>query len=177
MDGVTSVSFSNDGLRLISGAKDTTIRLWDVRARKQIDIFEGSASTVQRASESIDGCHIVSQDCVRTYVWNRQSRVLLWKSGNNLRKRENSIPDEEAENIILKCGQETQRFWSDPLPLFISELYLEDLAYVYSNLLDGNLSFGNLPPVTDWKYHSGSKILAAAVNTGAVSICRLITEK
>ncbi|MDA2935571.1 WD40 repeat domain-containing protein [Acidobacteria bacterium AH-259-D05] len=66
----TSVSFSSDGTRFLSGAYNT-IRLWDVETDKEICCFKGHASSVTSVAFSPTGGHAVSGSL--------DSTVRLWK--------------------------------------------------------------------------------------------------
>jgi WD40 repeat protein/serine/threonine protein kinase len=57
---VTSVDFSPDGLMLVSGATDSTVRLWDAATGEQSRQFVGHRGDVQTVAFSPDGTRIVS---------------------------------------------------------------------------------------------------------------------
>ena len=57
---VFSVAFSPDSKRLITSGGDGSIRLWDVRTRKQLLKLEGSRGPIYRAIFSPDGKTIAS---------------------------------------------------------------------------------------------------------------------
>ena len=58
---VTSVAFSPDGSRIVSGSNDVTIRLWDVSTGQQIgEPLTGHSSYVNSVAFSPDGSLIVS---------------------------------------------------------------------------------------------------------------------
>jgi WD40 repeat protein len=52
---VTTVAFSSDGRRALSGSMDRTIRLWDVRTGKQLSRLEGHTESVRTVLFSPDG--------------------------------------------------------------------------------------------------------------------------
>ena len=54
-DAVSSVAFSPDGTRLLSGSADKTLRLWDVATGRLIRTFEGHADLVSSVAFSPDG--------------------------------------------------------------------------------------------------------------------------
>ena len=60
IDHVNCVAFSPDGRRLVSGASDKTIRVWDVITGKQITQFERHTGAVNSVAFSPDGTRIVS---------------------------------------------------------------------------------------------------------------------
>jgi len=58
---VNTVAFSADGLRVVSGSQDGTLRLWDAKSGQPIgDPFKGHESSVYSVAFSPDGLHIVS---------------------------------------------------------------------------------------------------------------------
>ncbi|ETO06416.1 hypothetical protein RFI_30980, partial [Reticulomyxa filosa] len=57
-DAVTSVQFSPDGNRIVSGSRDNTIRLWDASSGKQIQCLKGHSDAVTFVQFSPDGNRI-----------------------------------------------------------------------------------------------------------------------
>ncbi len=130
-------SFSFDGLRIVSGCRNCTVRIWSAETRKQVG--EAIQEPVMFASESADGCHIVCRENWLedvTTIWKRTSRTNVWKSKNGENIYENGITNNEAEEIIRSCGQETPNLWSSSFPPYTADLYMEDDS-IYSNLLGG----------------------------------------
>ncbi|WPD24270.1 MAG: trypsin-like peptidase domain-containing protein [Candidatus Electrothrix scaldis] len=52
---VTSVSFSLDGKKLVSGSDDKTVRVWDIETGQELTVFRGHVQPVTSASFSPDG--------------------------------------------------------------------------------------------------------------------------
>ena len=57
---VTSVAFSMDGLRLVSGSYDNTIRLWDAAMGNCTAVLKGHTKGVRSVAFSADGLRVVS---------------------------------------------------------------------------------------------------------------------
>src|SRR5689334_22972171 len=57
---VYSVSFSPDGLTIVSGSDDNTVRIWDVASGTEIKQLTGHTSFVTSVSFSPDGSTIAS---------------------------------------------------------------------------------------------------------------------
>src|SRR6187397_2160189 len=54
-DWVTSVAFSPDGRRLLTGSRDKTAKLWDAETGKEIRSFAGHSAEVYGVAFSPDG--------------------------------------------------------------------------------------------------------------------------
>ncbi len=102
----------------------------------------------------------------------------MWKSAHE-HVRQNKIENDDAETIIRSCGQQTPHLWPDSFPAYASELYCKEQS-VYS-ILDGEETLiADVPPLKSWIYHAEEayaegKILAAALESGAVAICNFVT--
>ena len=59
-DSVTSVAFSPDGTRLVSGSDDKTIKHWDVLSGKLIRTLEGHSDKVRSVAFSPNGRRVLS---------------------------------------------------------------------------------------------------------------------
>ena len=68
---VTSVGFSPDGARIVSGSYDKTIRTWDAKTGKALsEPFKGHTGPVYSVGFSPDGARIVSGSQDRTLkIW------------------------------------------------------------------------------------------------------------
>ncbi len=122
-------SFSFDGLRIVSGSYDGTIRMWNAQSHELIGEAQcGYDAVVHCLSESADGYYIVSRCRERTIIWQREGLAILWMSKcgvtdsesdeesnsetgatNKEHEFENMITNDEAEKIIRNCGQQTPR--------------------------------------------------------------------
>ncbi|MEG8182841.1 hypothetical protein GZH49_30705 [Nocardia terpenica] len=78
---VRSVAFSPDGKRLVSGASDFTVRLWDVASETQIGLpLLGHTDTVWTVAFSADGTRIASASSDNTVrLWD--ARTIAFASG------------------------------------------------------------------------------------------------
>ena len=57
---VLDLAFSRDGLHLVSGGVDRTVRLWDTKKRRQLKVLEGHRDPVWAVAFSPDGQRAVS---------------------------------------------------------------------------------------------------------------------
>ncbi|KAF8332821.1 WD40-repeat-containing domain protein [Cantharellus anzutake] len=60
IEGVTSVSFSLDGLRVASVSRDETVRIWDALTGQELKVLRGHTKSVTSVSFSSDGFKVVS---------------------------------------------------------------------------------------------------------------------
>ncbi|KIK26405.1 hypothetical protein PISMIDRAFT_94982 [Pisolithus microcarpus 441] len=74
ISSVTSVAFSPDGNRIVSGCWDNTVRVWDAKSGVQIGSLKGHTSSVTSVAISPDGSRIVSGSRDNTVrVWDANS--------------------------------------------------------------------------------------------------------
>ena len=69
-DSVTSVAFSTDGMRIVSGSEDKSMRIWDMSMGKELNVLDGHTSLVNSVAFSTDGMRIVSSS--------RDNSVRVW---------------------------------------------------------------------------------------------------
>jgi len=73
--GVTSVAFSPDGRRIVSGSDDKTLKVWDVSTGQETFTLKGHAEAVTSVAFSPDGRRIVSGSDDKTLkVWDASMR-------------------------------------------------------------------------------------------------------
>jgi WD40 repeat protein len=73
-DWVTSVSFSPDGKRIVSGSFDRTVKVWDAQTGEELLTLKGHSGNVRSVSFSPDGKRIVSGSSDETVkVWDISS--------------------------------------------------------------------------------------------------------
>jgi WD40 repeat protein len=67
---VTSVCFSPDGLRILTGSQDSTAKLWDAQTSKEILTLKGHTEEVTSVAFSSDGRY--------TLTGSRDGTAIVW---------------------------------------------------------------------------------------------------
>ncbi|EDR01074.1 uncharacterized protein LACBIDRAFT_395470 [Laccaria bicolor S238N-H82] len=113
-DYVTSVAFSPDGIHIVSGSDDKTVRVWDAQTGQSVmDPLKGHSSLVTSVAFSPDGRHIVSgsnDDTVR--VWDAQTGQSIMdplKGHDHIVTSVAFSPD--GRHIVSGSNDETVRVW------------------------------------------------------------------
>ncbi|MEP4195696.1 MAG: TIR domain-containing protein, partial [Aliishimia sp.] len=111
-DWVRSVAFSPDGRRIVSGAHDKTLRIWDTRSGDQLQVLRGHEDLVTSVAFSPDGSRIVSgsdDDTLR--IWDARSGAQL----QVLRGHEGSVTSvafsPDGRRIVSGSRDDTLRIW------------------------------------------------------------------
>jgi WD40 repeat protein len=82
---VTSVAFSPDGRRLLTGSNDRTARIWDIVSRQTLTVLTGHLGTVWSAGFSPDGRCVVTASADETArIWDAETgKSLTVLAGNS----------------------------------------------------------------------------------------------
>src|SRR5258707_540179 len=68
--GTRAVAFSRDGMRIVSGSDDNTMRVWDASTGAELNVFKGHTNSVKSVAISRDGNRVVSGSSHNTVrVW------------------------------------------------------------------------------------------------------------
>jgi hypothetical protein len=112
-DEVNNVVISSDGTRIVSGAADNTIRIWDVQTGKEINCLFGHGGGVNGVAFSPDGGRIVSgADDTTIRIWDAKSGAeLACLRGHAWRVYSVAISPDGA--YIVSCSRDgTIRLWN-----------------------------------------------------------------
>lgn len=83
-DGLLSVAFSNDGQRLVTGSRDTTIIVWDIASGELIRRYEGHTDGVNSVTFAPGGQRIVSgSDDGTVIIWDVATGEILRRYDNH----------------------------------------------------------------------------------------------
>jgi WD40 repeat protein len=108
--GVTSVAFSPDGQRVISGSEDKTVHVWDLASGTQLLCLRGHEDWVTSVAYSPDGQRIVSGSGDKTVrVWDAASGApLLCLRGHQNRVISVAF---SPDGKCIVSGSEDQTVW------------------------------------------------------------------
>lgn len=82
---VRGISFSPDGRYLLSASKDQTVRVWDVRQRAAVRVFEGHTDWVWQAVVLKDGKRALSCGSDGVVLWRLETGEILGRSSGHRR--------------------------------------------------------------------------------------------
>ena len=75
---VSSVAFSPDGSRVLSGSHDNTVKLWDATTGALLRTFKGHAQRISSVAFSPDGARVLSGSLDNTVkLWDAATGALL----------------------------------------------------------------------------------------------------
>ena len=122
-DDISGLAFSPDGSLLASAGDDRTVRVWDVRQRKQLSCLVGHADWVSAVTFLGDNATLASAGADRT--------ILVWEVTNGKAKRRlaghtdivRALAFQRRNRVLLSAAEDgTVRTWDpetgSPSPLF-----------------------------------------------------------
>ena len=95
-DEVNSVSFSQDGKRIVSGSWDRSGRIWDAASGQQLQQLEGHEREVTSVGFSTDGKRIVSGSGDKS--------VRIWDAASGQQLQQLEGHDEGVTSVATSCG-------------------------------------------------------------------------
>jgi WD40 repeat protein len=111
-DAVTSVAFSPDGTRILTGSSDKTARLWDVATGKTVATLDGHTSGVSLVAFSPDGARIL------TGSWDKTARLWDAATGKMLAPLEGHTDtvtsvafSRDGTRVLTGSYDKTARLW------------------------------------------------------------------
>jgi len=112
LGGVSSVAFSPDGQRIVTGGWDTTAKVWEAASGKELLTLKGHGSRVSSVAFSPDGQRIVTgSDDNTAKVWEAASgKELLTLKGHS--HGVNSVAfSPDGQRIVTGGGDTTAKVW------------------------------------------------------------------
>ncbi|MEE3371446.1 MAG: protein kinase, partial [Planctomycetota bacterium] len=167
---VTSVSFSSDGTRLVSGSADTTVKVWDVVTGREMLTFKGHTKQVKSVSFSPDGTRLVSGSADTTVkIWDLATgqEMLTFKGHTKPVSSVSFSPD--GTRLASGSMDKTAKLWDALTGEEI--LTLAGNAHRVTFSPDGSrlATTVNDFAVRLWDTATGSKLLTLPGHTGIVS--------
>jgi len=142
-DEINTITFSPDGKFILSGANDTTIKLWDVETGREIKTFAGHTWQVLNAAFTPDGKYIVSDSVDETVrLWDVETGNEIEMLPEQINNANPSILSFDGKTIvtrgntfILQDAETKQeiRSFSGFTGTVLSAAYSPDMKYFLSN--------------------------------------------
>jgi WD40 repeat protein len=111
-NSVSSVAFSADGSRIVSGSGDCTVRVWDAVSGVVLHTLKGHTNSVYSVAFSSDGLRIVSgsSDCT-VRIWDAVSGVVLHTLKGHTNWVHSVAFSSDGLRIVSGSWDNTVRIW------------------------------------------------------------------
>jgi WD40 repeat protein/uncharacterized caspase-like protein len=126
---VNSLAFSPDGLMLVTGGIDSTLRVWDIKQNRQANVLEGHNYQIMGVDYSPDGKFILSES------WDQTTRIWNAATGKEIAQLINLTNDDwvtvapDGRFDSSKIEDVKGMHWvleSDPLRALPIEIFMRD---------------------------------------------------
>jgi WD40 repeat protein len=109
---VTSVCFSPDGSRILTGSMDNTSKIWDARTPPEWLAFQGQTLNELAASFSPDGTKVLTASFDRTAkLWDAKTGVLLLTLQGHTQPLRAAWFSPDGERIVTGSADKSVRLW------------------------------------------------------------------
>jgi WD40 repeat protein len=122
-DFVTSITISQDGIRIISGSSDKTICIWDTQIGTALRKLEGHSDAVASVAISHDGARIISGSDDKTIrIWDAQTGATLRKLEGHSNVVSSVTISQDGTCVVSGSGDMTVRIWDAHTGAVLREL-------------------------------------------------------
>jgi WD40 repeat protein len=112
LGAVSSVAFSPDGKRVVSGSGDHTVRLWDINTGSLLQTFKDHTNWVRSVAFSPDGKEVASgSDDNMVKLWNTDTGALLQTLEGHLSTVSSVAFSPDGKRVVSSSGDNTVRLW------------------------------------------------------------------
>ncbi|KAJ7024136.1 WD40-repeat-containing domain protein [Mycena alexandri] len=109
---VNSVAFSPDGLHVVSGSEDKTVRIWDTTTGTEVTKMEGHSDGVTSVAFSPDGTHVVSGSGDKTIrIWDAITGTELTMMEGRSSEVYSVAFSPDGAHIVSGSHDKTVRIW------------------------------------------------------------------
>ncbi|MDR2168648.1 MAG: hypothetical protein LBP59_00720 [Planctomycetaceae bacterium] len=110
--GVTSVCFSSDGKKVLTGSMDKTARIWDARTGKELLIFAGHTDWVTSVCFSPDGKKVLTGSFDETArIWDAGTGIELLKITGHTSHVMFVCFSPDGKKVLTGSRDKTARIW------------------------------------------------------------------
>ena len=187
---ITSVAYSPDGTKIISGSWDNTIKIWDANTGECLKTLEGHSNVVRSVAYSPDGRKIISGSTDKTIkIWNANRGKYLQTLEGHSDRVYSVAYSPDGKRIISGSHDKTVKIWDANTGECLKTLaghsywvysvaYSPDGTKIISGSLDGTIKIwdvntgaclqtleGYLPQVISVAFSpDGTKIISGSVD-------------
>ena len=110
---VFCIAVTSDNKYIVSGLTDRTIRLWDIKDKRQECVLQGHSDSVRRIAVTKDNKYIVSASFDKTVrIWNLQQKVQIAILNGHTDRVFGIAVTSDNKYIASGSGDKTVRLWN-----------------------------------------------------------------